>query len=157
MPSGLHELAVNSPYLSLSPGSPEPSRPSSAAAPIHGCTNRIPMSATSVLPSLPTPPTGPTPLGNGLAQPSTGLSSDPLMTNHADGTPTMPRPNVAPLPIVAPDSGEGVRNLELVEMVYERGEPGATDEDREQDIRIPDRRESREGIEELSPLRLCGV
>ncbi|KAG9078070.1 hypothetical protein FRC06_008548, partial [Ceratobasidium sp. 370] len=107
-PLGPYELAVNSPYLGLLPGGPEPSRPASAVAPIRGYTNRISTSATSPPAPLPTPLAGRTPLVDGHAPDGDGLSPDRLTIDHA---PTVPRPMAAPLPVSVPDSGEGVLSV----------------------------------------------
>ncbi|KAG9096716.1 hypothetical protein FRC06_008407, partial [Ceratobasidium sp. 370] len=103
-PSGPHELAV----LSLLPGGPEPSRPSSAVAPIRGYTNRISTSATSPPFPLPTLPAGLVPLADGHAPDDEGLSLAPVTIDHA---PMVPPPMAPPLPVAVADSGEGVLSV----------------------------------------------
>ncbi|KAG8737545.1 hypothetical protein FRC10_008075, partial [Ceratobasidium sp. 414] len=63
------------PYLSLLSGGLEPSRPSSAVAPIRGLANRL---STSATPSSPLPTVPAAPLGDGLTLPAPHPTATPL-------------------------------------------------------------------------------
>ncbi|KAG8692507.1 hypothetical protein FRC08_009724, partial [Ceratobasidium sp. 394] len=99
--SNSYEPAVNSPYLNLSSGGLEPTRPWSALSPIHGYANRLSMSL-SPLPLFPcTLPAGPTSLGINDTSGDMGLSRNPLAAEYGL---TILCSTMAPLSVAPNDS-----------------------------------------------------
>ncbi|KAG8694209.1 hypothetical protein FRC08_008628 [Ceratobasidium sp. 394] len=101
--SSSYQPAVNSPYLNLSSGGFEPTRPWSALSPIHGYANRLSMSL-SPLPLFPcTLSAVPTSLGINDTSGDMGISRNPLAAE--DGL-TILRSTMAPLSVAPNDSDE---------------------------------------------------
>ncbi|KAG8691069.1 hypothetical protein FRC08_010279 [Ceratobasidium sp. 394] len=102
--SSSYQPAVNSPYVNLSSGGLEPTRPWSAIEPIHGSANGLSVSFPPLPFSLYTLPAVPTSLGNNNTSGNTGLSPDTLTP---DDVQTIPCSTIAPLSVAPKDSDQG--------------------------------------------------